>query len=169
MSTQVILTQAVEKLGAAGDAVTVADGFARNFLIPKGLAMPATPANLRRIESARRKREQELAAQREAAEDAAKKLAGHSCTVTAAAGADGKLFGAVTASDVADALKADGLEVDRKKITLPHAIHEVGMYEVEVKLSHDVTAKLKLWVVAGEGASPVPPVAKEAPKDAKKK
>lgn len=166
MSTQVILTRPVENVGATGDAVTVADGYARNFLIPNGFAMLATPGNLRRIEALRKKREAELAAQRESAEAIAQKLANHSCTVTVPAGADGKLFGSVTAADVAEVLKADGIEVDRKRIVLQHTIHEVGMYEVEIKLSHDVTAKLKLWVVSSEGEAPA---AKETAKEPKKK
>jgi len=93
MSKQIILTALVDNLGAEGDTVTVADGYARNFLIPKGLAMPATPGNLRRVESLRKKREASLAAQLEDAKTAATQLVKQSYTITAAAGEDGKLYG----------------------------------------------------------------------------
>jgi large subunit ribosomal protein L9 len=153
MSTQVILTTAVESLGAEGSTVTVADGYARNYLIPKGLAMPATAANLRRVETLRKKREQEAAAELEQANEVARKLAKQSCTITAAAGADGKLFGSVTAADISEALKADGIELDRRKFVLEHAIRELGVYDVEVKLHPEVNAKVKIWIVSAEGES----------------
>ena len=98
MSKQVILTALVDNLGAEGDTVTVADGYARNFLIPKGLAMPATPGNLRRVESLRKKREASLAAQLEDAKTAVTQLVKQSYTITAAAGEDGKLYGSVTST-----------------------------------------------------------------------
>src|SRR6202142_1086814 len=100
MSTQIILTAPVDNLGAEGDTITVADGYARNFLIPKGLAMPASAGNLRRIESLRKKREASLAAQHDDAKVAAAKLVKQSYTITAAAGDDGKLYGSVTSADI---------------------------------------------------------------------
>ena len=105
MSTQIILTAPVDNLGAEGDTVTVADGYARNFLFPKGLAMPATAGNLRRVESLRKKREATLATQHEDAKAVAAKLVKQSYTITAAAGEDGKLYGSVTAADISEALK----------------------------------------------------------------
>ena len=173
MSTQVILTAEVEFLGIQGSTVTVADGYARNYLIPKGLAMAATPGNLRRVETLRKKREEELAAQVGQATELAKKLAKQSCTIATAAGADGKLFGSVTAADISSALKAEGMEVDRRKIILEHPIRELGVYDLEVKLHPEVSAKVKIWIVAEDGATA--PAAgkaeatKKSPKAVKKK
>jgi large subunit ribosomal protein L9 len=156
MSTQIILTALVENLGAEGDTVTVADGYARNFLIPKGLAMPATPANLRRVESLRKKREASLAAQLDGAKSTAQQLVKQSYTITAAAGEDGKLYGSVTSSDISEALKKEGIEVDRRKIVMEHPIHEVGVYDVDVKLHPEVATKVKIWVVGPEGEATPP-------------
>jgi large subunit ribosomal protein L9 len=151
MSTQIILTALVENLGAEGDTVTVADGYARNFLIPKGLAMPATPGNLRRVESLRKKREASLAAQLEGAKTVATQLVKQSYTITAAAGEDGKLYGSVTSLDISEALKKEGVEVDRRKIVLEHPIHELGVYDIDVRLHPEVATKVKIWVVGPEG------------------
>ncbi|HVM62120.1 MAG TPA: 50S ribosomal protein L9 [Verrucomicrobiae bacterium] len=151
MSKQIILTALVDNLGAEGDTVTVADGYARNYLIPKGLAMPATAANLRRVESLRKKREASLAAQLEGAKTTVAQLVKQSYTITAAAGEDGKLYGSVTASDISEALKKEGIEVDRRKIILEHPIHELGVFDVDVKLHPEVSTKVKIWVVGPEG------------------
>src|ERR1039457_6044633 len=153
MSTQIILTAPVDNLGAEGDTVTVADGYARNFLFPKGLAMPATAGNLRRVESLRKKREASLATQHEDAKTVAAKLVKQSYTITAAAGEDGKLYGSVTAADISEALKKEGIDVDRRKIVLEHPIHELGVYDVDVTLHPAVSTKVKIWVVGPEGES----------------
>ncbi len=152
MSTQIILTALVDNLGAEGDTVTVADGYARNFLIPKGLALPASAANLRRVESLRKKRAATLAAQLDDAKIVAAKLVKQSYTITAAAGEDGKLYGSVTSADVSETLKKEGIEVDRRKIVLEHPIRELGVYDVDVKLHPEVATKVKIWVVGQEGA-----------------
>ena len=161
MSTQIILTALVDNLGAEGDTITVADGYARNFLFPKGLALPATAGNLRRIESLRKKREVTLVTQLEDAKAAVAKLVKQSYTITAAAGEDGKLYGSVTSADISEALKREGIDVDRRKIVMEHPIHELGVYDVDVKLHPEVVTKVKIWVVGpdGEGA----PAAKPAP------
>lgn len=151
MSTKVILTAAVENLGAEGDVVEVKDGHARNFLLPQKRALPASPANLRRIEVLRKKRDTEHAAQLAEAQAAAAKLTKLSCTINAAAGADGKLFGSVTSADIAEALKAAGVTVERRKILLAQPIRELGVFDVEIKLSPEVSANLKI-TVAGDGA-----------------
>ena len=153
MSTQVILTAEVEALGAQGDAVTVADGYARNFLIPRGLAIPATPGNLKRIEGLRKKRAEELASQLDGAKETATKLTDHTTTIPAAAGPDRKLFGSVTAADIAAALQKDGINVDRRKIVLSHPLRETGVFEVDVKLHPEVSTKLKVEIVAAENAA----------------
>lgn len=177
MSTKIILTAPVDKLGAEGETVTVTDGYARNFLFPRGMAIPATPGNMRRIEAQHEKRAQELTAQLEQAKRTAEKLTARSCTVTASAGPDGRIFGSVTATQIADALKAEGIELDRKTILLERSIREVGVYDVEVKLHPEVSAKLKVWVVSGEGTAGTPaapgsaaePTPRKSQKDLKRK
>ena len=145
MSTQVILTATVEKLGAEGDTVAVAEGYARNYLIPKGLAMPASPANLRRVEALRKKLDEQRVAELSHAKDLAAKLARQSFTITAPAGPDEKLYGSVTAATIAEALKREGVEVDRKEIVLEHPIRATGVYDIEMKLHPEVSAKVKIW------------------------
>ena len=171
MSTQVILTSRVEALGGEGDSVMVADGYARNFLIPRGLALPASAANLKRIEALRKKREATEAAALADSKEIESKLTKQSFTITAAAGADEKLFGSVTAADIADALAKEGIIIDRKKIVLDHAIRACGVYDVDVKLHPQVVTKVKIWVVAGDGGPPgkTEEVSEKPKKAAKKK
>jgi large subunit ribosomal protein L9 len=170
MSTQVILTSRVEALGGEGDTVAVADGYARNFLFPRGLAMPASAANLKRIAALRKKREATEVAILTDAKEIESKLTKQSFTITAAAGADEKLFGSVTAADIAEALAKEGISIDRKKIVLDHAIRSCGVYDVDVKLHSQVSTKVKIWVVAAEGGAPVKAEeVSEKPKKAAKK
>ncbi len=153
MSTQVILTTVVELLGSEGETVTVADGYARNFLFPQGLAMPATEVNLKRVEGLAKKREQEKVNQLKHAKELATKLAKQAWTVSVAAGPEGKLFGSVTAATIADALKAEGIDIDRRKIALDRPIHELGVYDVEIKLHPAVPAKAKIAIMSSEESS----------------
>jgi large subunit ribosomal protein L9 len=174
MSTQIILTTSVEKLGAEGDTVTVADGYARNFLIPKGLAMPASAANLRRVATLRKKREEQRASELNEAQEITAKLTKQSFTITAAAGPDERLYGSVTAADISAALKQEGIEVDRRKIVLEHPIRVTGVYDIDVKMHPEVSTKVKIWVVAGEGTAETPaasaePTAEKPKKATKKK
>jgi large subunit ribosomal protein L9 len=154
MSTQIILTAPVDNLGAEGDTIMVADGYARNFLLPQGLALPATAGNLRRVESLRKKREATLVEQLGDAKAAVAKLVKQSYTITAAAGEDGKLYGSVTASDISEALKKEGIDVDRRKIVVEHPIRELGVYDIDVKLHPEVATKVKIWVVGHDGEAP---------------
>lgn len=174
MSTQIILTTTVENLGAPGDTVTVADGYARNFLFPRNLAMPATAANLKRIAALAKKREAEAAAALAAAKELETQLTKQSFTITAKVGADEKLYGSVTAAEIAAALQKEGVKVTRKQIALEHPIRTAGVFDVDVKLHPEVSTKVKVWVVAGEGeavAAEVPQKAEKAekPKKAAKK
>ncbi len=148
MSTQVILASDVESLGEEGDVIEVADGYARNYLLPQGLAIEANAANLRRVESLRMKREAEVEARRQEAEVLAKKIGKTPCRISAPVGSDGKLFGSVTAADIATQLKEAGCDVDRKKILLEHPIKEVGLFDVEVKVLADIVATVKVEVVS---------------------
>ena len=144
---QVILKQDYEGLGLAGDVVNVKPGFARNYLLPKGFALVATPSNLRRIEDEKKKAMYRLNKERDLAEKLKKKLENISCTIKVAAGEDDKLFGSVTNQNVADALAEQDVVVDKRKILLEEPIKALGIYSIPIKLHPDVTATVKLWVI----------------------
>ena len=146
---QVVLLQDVRTLGKKGDIVKVNDGYARNFILPRKLGVEATKANLAQLEQ-QKKYEAKVAAESLAAAQAlGAELNARTVTVKAKVGEGGRLFGAVSAKDVAEALKAQcGLEVDKKKIVLPDPIKALGTYQVPVRLHKDVTAKLALNVKA---------------------
>jgi large subunit ribosomal protein L9 len=146
---KVVLRDDVENLGRKGDVVDVADGYARNFLVPRGLAIKATRGVIAQAEAMRRSREAREAREREAAEAQAAVLRGARLEISARAGEGGKLFGSVTAADIADALRAQkGVEVDRRKIGLDEPVKELGEVEVVVKLHTEVEASLTVAVVA---------------------
>ena len=147
MSTEVQLMADVKDLGAEGEIVTVSDGFARNYLIPRKLAAPATEASKRRLAKMRGERESKRAAEVAAAREMAKRLEKVSCTITVKTGEDDKLFGSVTASHIADVLKAQGIELEKHSLLLEAPIRELGVYDVKVKLSADVEGSVKVWVV----------------------
>jgi large subunit ribosomal protein L9 len=144
---QAILLKDVEDLGSAGDAVDVAPGYLRNYLVPRRLAQPATKGAL---EEAQRRREAAERAEREQAEraqESAALLSKTVLTISHRAGEDGRLFGSVTSKEIADAIReARGLRVDRKRIRLEDPIREVGTYMVEVELGGGTTAKVKTIV-----------------------
>jgi len=146
---KIVLRDDVENLGRKGDVVDVADGYARNFLVPRGLAMKATKGVVQQAEAMRRNRAAKEVRDRDAAQANAVAIAGMRLEITARAGDGGKLFGSVTAADVAEALLAQkAVEVDRRKVGLDEPIKEIGETEVEVRLHPDVTATLTV-VVAG--------------------
>jgi large subunit ribosomal protein L9 len=153
MSTKVILTQTIRDLGTEGELKAVSDGYARNYLLPQKLAVEATAQNLKRYEAKRQQIEEARRAQEDAARKLAKQLAEHSYTITAKAGPDGKLFGSVSAADIAGAIKVEGIEIDRHQIAVDHPIREVGVYEIVVKLFAGINATIKIWVVTEEGAA----------------
>ncbi len=130
--------------------VQVRPGYARNFLIPQGIALLATEGNRRRFEEERRQVEQSAEREREHAAALAGELEGQSLTFTVRAGEEGRLFGSVTAADIAEALGEAGHEVDRRLIRLDDPIKELGVYDVAVRLHTDVEPQLKVWVVAEE-------------------
>ena len=143
----VILMQSVENLGEMGDTVSVARGYARNYLIPQGLAVLATEGH-RKLVAEHMKLEAKRDDLRKAgAEELAAKLGELSCTITVQAGDDDKLFGSVGPRDIADALKADSGEFDHKQIVLDEAIKQLGVYSVPVKLHPEVEVTAKVWVV----------------------
>jgi large subunit ribosomal protein L9 len=136
---KVILRADIDRVGKKGDILDVADGYARNFLVPRGLALKATDGALDQAAAMRRARDVRDAAERSAAEDVARQLVPQVISVSARAGAEGKLFGSVTAVDIADAVQAQtGLALDRRKIHLDEAIREVGTHRATAKLHPDV-------------------------------
>ncbi len=143
----VILRTDVDNLGQAGEVVTVKDGYARNFLLPKGLAYQATEGNKRRLAAEQAQKGKRHAAEVGAAQAVAAKLEALSVTFTMKAGEGDKLFGSVTAADVADKLKAEGIAVDKKAIELDEPLKALGVYKVPVRLHHEVKPEVRVWVV----------------------
>jgi large subunit ribosomal protein L9 len=145
---QVILQHDVDKLGKSGELVRVRPGFARNFLLPRELAVPATDAAVRRIEHERAVLVARAERAKKEAREAAGKLTAVTIKIVQKAGEDGRLFGSVTSKDIANALKKQGFEVDRRKIELSEPIKAVGEFAVPVKLASDVATTLRVEVVA---------------------
>jgi len=149
-STNVILREDVTKLGKAGEVVNVKPGFARNYLLPQGLAYEATDANLRRLEEERRRAEEQAKRDFLEARRRASALEGQSLTFRARAGEESKLFGSIGSADIAERLNAEGgldFEVDRRQIELDEPIKTLGVFDVPVKLHGDVHPTVKVWVV----------------------
>jgi large subunit ribosomal protein L9 len=144
---QVVLQSDMNNLGKSGDIVRVRPGYARNFLIPRGLAMPATSGNIARIEEIKRLATVHVAAELAEAQAVAKKLEAVSVKIARAVGEENKMYGSVTSRDIEEAFRAAGVTIDRKKIHLPEPLKELGLAEVEVKLHPQVTAKLRVEVV----------------------
>ena len=144
---KVILAADVDKLGHKGDVVTVADGYARNFLVPKGLAMTASKGTLKQAEQMRRAREEEAKKAKEAAAAKVATLGATPVYISARAGEEGKLFGSVTAADIAEAVgRQAGVALERKDVQLDEPIRSVGTHEVRLKLFHDVEPVLTVEV-----------------------
>jgi large subunit ribosomal protein L9 len=151
---KVILTDEIRGLGTRGDIVTVKDGYARNFLIPKKLAREATTGNLKSIEQEKKKWAVLAQAEREQAQKAADAVKGVKVTIQKRVGDTGQLFGSVTANEIADALVAKGVQVEKRRIELEHPIKSLGVHDVEVRLHRDVTAQIQVEVVP-QGAEKV--------------
>ncbi len=147
---QVILRENIEKLGSRGDIVNVADGYARNYLLPRRLAVPATEANKKIVEQERQAHLRREARERGEAEELARLLAGVTVTIPQKAGEHDQLFGSVTAKDIAEALQQKNYVVDRRKIQLEEPIKQLGEYKVPVRLHKDVTAEILVQVVKEE-------------------
>lgn len=144
---KVILKKDIEKLGKAGEVVSVKDGYARNFLLLKGLALTASTVNLKIVEQEKKKAALRQEKQRQQAEELAQKIASVSCTITVQAGQDGKLYGSVTSQDIAQGYEAEGINIDKRKIELPEPIKEVGVFKINVRLHPEVVVQPKVWVV----------------------
>jgi large subunit ribosomal protein L9 len=146
---RIILRSDVSNLGNKGDLIDVADGYARNFLVPKGLAIKATDGAVRQAESMRRSRQVRDQADRQGAEATARQLISAKVTITARSGEGGRLFGSVTAGDVAAAVEAQtGIAIDRRKLNLDEPIKTLGTHEVPVRLHTDVEVPITVEVVS---------------------
>lgn len=155
---EVILLKEVEHLGKPGDVVSVRDGYARNYLLPRKLATPATPKALRQVEQMRRARERREEQRRVEAEELASRLQGLELTVVAPAGAQGRLYGSVTAQQIADLLREQhGIEVDRRRIHLEAPIRTVGEHQVDLHVHEQVHVALKVRVLAESSKEGTPP------------
>ena len=144
---EVILREDVKSLGKAGEMVRVKPGYARNFLLPQGLAFEATEGNKKRIAAETRARSVRHQAERADAERSAATLSAVNLTLTGKAGDEGKLFGSITAQDIAEALAAQGHQVDRRRIELEHPIKTLGQHSIQVRLHPDVHAEVRVSVV----------------------
>ena len=144
---QVILRDRLENLGGAGDVVNVKPGYARNYLIPQGLAFEATDANVKRIEREKAQSAKRANDELQAARQRAAAFEGVSVNFTARAGEEGKLFGSITTADIAEKLSEQGIEVDRKQIQLDEPIKALGVFSVPVRLHSEVRPELKVWVI----------------------
>ena len=144
---EIILRQAIENLGHPGDVVTVKNGYARNFLLPRGFAYEATPGNLKRIGAERGRLEAAENGRRESASELAKRLEEVQLTFSARVGEEGKLFGSVTSADVAEQLAAQGFNIEKRLIDLHEPIKALGVYRVPVRLHADVKPEIRVWVI----------------------
>ncbi len=144
---KVILIKDVPTLGAIGDEVQVKDGYARNYLLPNKIAIEATTGAVRVLDRKKHQRDREEKKLKDESSVIADKIKAASCTISVEAGEEDKLFGSVTSEMIADALKAEGIAVDKKKIVLDEPIRALGVYTVEIKLHPDVKAQARIWVV----------------------
>lgn len=146
---EVILTQDVEQIGKAGQKINARDGFARNYLFPNKLAVPATAGGLKFLDAKKKLAEEKRNKEKDAALSLAERIKNFTCNIKVKVGQEGKLFGSVTRHDIEAELKKNGFDIEKKKIELMDAIHVVGEYQVPLRLNSEVVAPLKV-VVTGE-------------------
>jgi len=143
----VILRQAVENLGKPGDVVKVSNGFARNFLLPRGVAFEATPGNLKRIAQEKDRLEAAENERRVEAQALAARLEQVSLTFSARVGEEGKLFGSVTPADIVHQLETQGFHIEKRQIDLHEPLRALGVFRVPVRLHADVKPEIRIWVI----------------------
>jgi large subunit ribosomal protein L9 len=144
---KVILKEDIKKIGIMGQTVTVADGFARNYLVPKGLAVQANIKNMKSLEHAKKVIQEKAKKMKASVQDFADRLSKITLVIKAKAGEEGKLFGSVTTMDIAEQLKNEGIEIDKKKISLDEPIKRIGTYAVSVRLHPEIDTQINLQVV----------------------
>ena len=146
---EVILRQAIDNLGHPGDIVTVSPGYGRNYLLPRGFAYEATEGNRKRISQEKGRLESAENSRRDAASEIGKKLEEVSLSFSARVGEEGKLFGSITAADIATQLEAQGIHIEKRMIELHEPIKALGVYRIPVRLNADVKPEVKVWVIKG--------------------
>jgi len=144
---EVILTKDVNKIGKAGSVVKVKDGFARNLLLPQKLAIPVTPGNLKKLEQEKQKTLKCLEEKKQEAIILKERLDKMSLTISAITQDEKSLYGSVTAQDISNVLKEEGIEIEKSLIALAEPIKALGIYELDVKLHPEIQAKVKVWIV----------------------
>lgn len=144
---KVVLREDMDNLGKKGEIVNVADGYARNFLLPRSLALKATQANINKVEDEKKMIKVQMVKEKEEAEEFAKKLKDVSITIIKKVGENQVLYGSVTQADIADKLKEEGYDIDRKKIVIEEPIKKLGIYDIPIALHADVKPTVKVWVV----------------------
>ena len=144
---ELILLKDIDRLGKRGDCVTVKDGYARNYLLPSGLARSNTPGNVKFVERLKVMEDARHEEELQEAKQLSGRLGSLSCTLRVKTGEGEKLFGAVTTQDIVGALQEEGISIDRKKIILEQPIKSLGVFQISVRLHPEVTAILKVWVV----------------------
>lgn len=164
--SEVLLLKPVEGLGAEGDQVKVRAGYARNFLLPRKIAAPLTIANRKQVEALKKRRSERESQELQGAQELAKKLEKASIAFAVKTGEGGKMFGAITSSDLHDRLVQSGIEIDKKKIHLHTPVKTLGKHEVKIRLHSDVSVDLSFDVVS---ENPIVPSAEEAPAPSEKR
>jgi large subunit ribosomal protein L9 len=144
---KIILKEDIKKIGKMGQIVDVANGYARNYLVPKGLAVEASTKNIRSLEHEKKIIQEKAKKLKDSAQDIASRISSMTLTIKAKAGEEEKLFGSVTTMDIAEALLNEGLEIDKKKISLEEPIKRLGSYSVQIKLHSDVSVPLSIQIV----------------------
>ncbi|MCM8783580.1 MAG: 50S ribosomal protein L9 [Candidatus Omnitrophica bacterium] len=144
---KIVLRRDIDKLGKFGDIIIVKDGYARNYLIPKGFAFEATESNFKLIEKEKEELNRRKEKEKREAYSLADKIKNSSCTITVEVGEDGKMFGVVTNHDIAKAYEEMGIKLDKRMIELNEPIKEVGIFYVPIKLHSEVSVEAKVWVV----------------------
>ena len=144
---RVLLREDLEHLGRRGDVVKVAPGYARNYLLPKRLAVSVTPGNMKRIDQEQRSLKVRHDREKRTAEDLARRIAEVSCTIVKKVGENDILYGAVTTQEIGQVLEKEGIELDRRRILMDEPIKALGVYTVPIRVHPEVTADLKVWVV----------------------
>ncbi|MHC5039074.1 MAG: 50S ribosomal protein L9 [Planctomycetota bacterium] len=162
MTVQVVLRKRIPNLGTVGEMVTVANGYARNYLFPRGLAYPVTPDNLKRLEAEKKRVAREVQAEKDRCISLASELENRSFSIQMKATEEGHLYGSVDAAAVVAALGAENVNIAEKNVELSEPIKEVGIYEISIQIHPEVEAKTKILVV-GEDVRDTPPEPEEAP------
>jgi len=157
MSMEIVLRKDLPYVGKLGEVVSVADGFARNYLLPRGLAYPVTPDNLKRLESERKVYLKELEAEKSRLREVAGRLSGRTFRIAAKANEEGNLYGSVDAARIAQAVAAEGFPAEAKSVNIPEPFKAVGTFDVDFQLHAEIEAKIRVEIVAEEAAEDAAP------------